>query len=277
MLYSLRSYQQTRFDLNEPPILIRIIDKKHLEKNDYVWECQIEYGHDIISKNLTENLNNTNDFRSYLYLISKNINSIRTFSDALYMDSYIDGLRSRSKLGQCGLAHVEQKNQSETIYIYIKHSNLSFEINEKYYLTERYVDFNTKKAIQALEQATSLTIQILDDPRQLKRPQAVQKTDPILQQNILNMFSKREAVIKPQGLHILNKAQQMACEKVKNERITLIWGPPGKNNFYYFIIKIIFSLRYWKNLLVWCNCISNVNVFIISIKNFNNSLYSYSY
>ena len=41
------------------------------------------------------------------------------------------------------------------------------------------------------------------------------------------MFSKREPLIKPQGLHMLNKAQQNACEKVKNERVTLIWGPPG--------------------------------------------------
>ncbi|CAF4569216.1 unnamed protein product, partial [Rotaria sp. Silwood2] len=40
------------------------------------------------------------------------------------------------------------------------------------------------------------------------------------------MFSKREPTIKPEGLHMLNKIQQEACEKVKNKRITLIWDPP---------------------------------------------------
>jgi hypothetical protein len=246
MLYSLRSIQQTRFDINELPILIRIIDKKSLDDYNHLWECQIERGHEIISKNLTENLtNNPNDFRTYPYLISKDHNSIRTFSDAIYMDLAIDGIRSRTKLDQYGLAHVEQKIEGETIYIRVKLSNLSLEINEKYYLSERYVDFNTKKAIQALEQATSLTIQILDDPRQLKKPEAVQKTSQVLQQNILNMFSKREPSIKPEGLHLLNKAQQIACEKVKNERVTLIWGPPGKNNLSYLIQRMRFYLRYW--------------------------------
>jgi hypothetical protein len=79
-----------------------------------------------------------------------------------------------------------------------------------------------------------LTIQILDDPRQLKQPVAVQTTSKTFQQEIINMFSKREPSIKPDGLHMLNKAQQVACEKVKNQRVTLIWGPPGKH-FYYSI------------------------------------------
>jgi hypothetical protein len=243
MLYSLRSIQQTRFDINEPPILIRIIDKKSLDKYNHLWECQVERGHEMISKNLTENLTNTNDFRTYPYLISKDNNSIQTYSDAIYMDSAIDGIRSHTKLDQCGLAHVEQKIDGETIYIRVKLCNLYLEIDQQYYLSERYVDFNTKKAIQALEQVTPLTIQILDDPRQLKKPEAVQKINQTLQKNILNMFSKREPSIKPEGLHMLNKAQQMACEKVKNERVTLIWGPPGKNPLYYLVQKLTFDLE----------------------------------
>jgi hypothetical protein len=147
------------------------------------------------------------------------------------MDLAIDGVRSRAKLDQCGLAHVEPKGEEEFIFIRVKLCNLSLEINQQYYLSERYVDFNTKKAIQALEQTTPLTIQILDDPRQLKKPVAVQQTSKTLQLEISNMFSKREPLIKPQGLHMLNKAQQAACEKVKNERITLVWGPPGKRLF----------------------------------------------
>ena len=109
----------------------------------------------------------------------------------------------------------------------MKLGGLSLGINQEYYLSERYVDFTTKKAIQALEQVTPLTIQIFDDPRRLERPEAIQKSSRDFQQEITNIFSKREPSIKPDGLHMLNKAQQIACEKVKNERVTLIWGPPG--------------------------------------------------
>ncbi|CAF4815072.1 unnamed protein product [Rotaria sp. Silwood2] len=47
-----------------------------------------------------------------------------------------------------------------------------------------------------------------------------------MQRQTSNMLSKREPTIKPEGLYILNKTQQEACEKVKNKRITLIWDPP---------------------------------------------------
>ena len=236
MLYSLRTIQQTRFDMNESSIIIKILNKKFVNKS-LLWECQIERGQDLISTNLTENLTNINDFRTYPYLIFKDNYSIRTFSDAIYMDTAIDSIRSNIKLDQCGLAHIEHTNDNGTIDIRIKLSNLSFEINQEYYLCERYIDFNTKKAIQALEQATPLTIKILDDPRQLKKPESIQKTSQTFQQEISNMFSKREPSIKPQGLHILNKAQQIACEKVKNERVTLIWGPPGKYYLFNFLSR----------------------------------------
>jgi hypothetical protein len=269
MLYSLRLIQQTRFDLNESLIVIRILNKKSLDQYNHLWECQIERGQEIISKNYIENQTNTNDFRTYPYLISKDNYSIRTFSDAIYMDSAIDGLRSRMKLDQCGLAHVEHKLQGETIFIRVKLSNLRLEINEQYYLNERYVDFNTKKAIQGLEQATLLTIKILDDPRQLNKPQAVQKSSQILQQTISNMFSKREPSIKPDGLHMLNKAQQIACEKVKNERVTLIWGPPGTGKTYWSGVTVLqmlmFSLSPLRILITACthtaidNLLSSIN------------------
>ncbi|CAF4815054.1 unnamed protein product, partial [Rotaria sp. Silwood2] len=42
----------------------------------------------------------------------------------------------------------------ESIFIRVKLSNFTLEIDHQYYLSERYVDFNTKKAIQALEQTT---------------------------------------------------------------------------------------------------------------------------
>jgi len=243
MLYSLRTIQQTRFDANEPPILIRIIDKKPLDRYNTLWECQIERGQEIISKNLTENVTNTNDFRTYPYLISQDNYSIRTFPDAVYMDLAIDGVRSRTKLDQCGLAHVENNGEGETIFIRVKLCSLSLQINHQYYLSERYVDFNTKKAIQGLEQASPLTIQILDDPRQLKKPEAIQKASQTLQQEIINMFSKREPTIKPEGLHMLNQAQQIACEKVKNERVTLIWGPPGNENICHFIQRKTYEIE----------------------------------
>jgi len=51
MLYSLRSIQQTRFDLNESLIVIRILNKKSLDQYNHLWECQIERGQEIISKN----------------------------------------------------------------------------------------------------------------------------------------------------------------------------------------------------------------------------------
>ncbi|CAF1331951.1 unnamed protein product [Adineta steineri] len=244
MLYSLRSIQQTRFDTTESPVLIRIIDKKPIDKYNNLLECQIERGQEIISKNLTENVVNTSLFRTYPYLISKDNYSIRTFPDAVYMDSAIDGIRSRTKLDQCGLAHVEQNEESETIFLRVKLCNFSFQINQQYYLSERYVDFNTKKAIQALEQATPLTTQILDDPRQLKKPEAIQKSSQNLQQEIINMFSKIEPTIKPEGLHMLNKAQQLACDKVKNNRITLIWGPPGTGKTYWSGVTVFQMLMF---------------------------------
>ena len=114
------------------PILIRIIDKKSVDKYNILWECQIERGQEIISKNLTENLTNTTDFRTYPYLISKDNYSIRTFSDAIYMDLAIDGIRSHTKLNQCGLAHVEQIGEKQTIFIRVKLSNLHLEINQQY-------------------------------------------------------------------------------------------------------------------------------------------------
>ncbi|CAF4833704.1 unnamed protein product, partial [Rotaria sp. Silwood1] len=244
MLHTLRSIQETRFDLNEPPILIRILTKIPIDKYNNLWKCQIERGHEIISKNLTENITNKNNFHTYPYLISKDKYSIRTFPDAIYMDLAIDGIRSHIKLDQCGLVHVEQKEQEDSIFIRIKLCNFSLEINHQYYLSERYIDFNTKKAIQALEQTTQLTIQILDDPRQLKKSELIQKTNKIMQREISNMFSKRESTIKPEGLHMLNKAQQQACEKVKNERITLIWGPPGTGKTYWSGVTVFQMLMF---------------------------------
>ncbi|CAF4737353.1 unnamed protein product, partial [Rotaria sp. Silwood2] len=138
MLHTLRSIRETRSDLTEPLVLIR--------------KCQIERGHEIISKNLTENLRNTNCFHTYPYLISIDSYSIQTFSDAVYMNLAIDGICSRTKLDQYGLAHVEQQEQEESIFIRVKLSNFTLEIDHQYYLSERYVDFNTKKVIQALEQ-----------------------------------------------------------------------------------------------------------------------------
>ncbi|CAF3075635.1 unnamed protein product, partial [Rotaria sp. Silwood2] len=154
MLHTLRSIQETRFDLTEPLVLIRVLAKIPIDRYNNLWKCQIERGHEIISKNLTENLSNTNYFHTYPYLISKDNYSIQTFSDAIYMDLAIDGIRSRTKLDQCGLAHVEQQEQEESIFIRVKLSNFTLEIDHQYYLSERYVDFNTKKAIQALEQTT---------------------------------------------------------------------------------------------------------------------------
>ncbi|UJR29914.1 hypothetical protein I4U23_017462 [Adineta vaga] len=244
MLFSLRSIQQTRFDINVPPVLIRIIKKIPIDKYNNLWECQIERGHEILSKNFIENVTNNNEFRTYPYLISKDNFSVQTFPDAIYMDSAIDGIRSRIKHDRYGLAHVEQNGENETIFIRVKLCGLSLEINQEYYLSERYVDFNTKKAIQALEQATSLTIQILDDPRQLKKPEAIQKCCQNFQQEIINMFSKREPSIKPEGLHLLNKGQQIACEKVKNERVTLIWGPPGTGKTYWSSVTVFQMLMF---------------------------------
>ncbi|CAF4027514.1 unnamed protein product [Rotaria sordida] len=244
MLHTLRSIQETRFDLNEPPVRIQILAKIPIDRYNNLWKCQIECGHEIIAKNLTENLTNTNDFHTYPYLISKDNYSIRTFPDAVYMDLAIDGIRSRSKLDQCGLAHVEQNGQEESIFIRVKLSSLSLEINHQYYLSERYVDFNTKKAIQALEQATQLTMEILDDPRQLKKPEAIEKISKTIQKEISNIFSKREPTIKPEGLHMLNKAQQEACEKVKNQRVTLIWGPPGTGKTYWSGVTVFQMLMF---------------------------------
>ena len=223
MLHSLRSIQQTRFEANEPPIRIRVLGQESLDNYNVLWQCQIETGHEIISKNLTENASNSNNFRTYSYLICKDIYSMRTFPDAVYMDVVIDGVRSHVDFGSCGLAHIEQKDES--IFVRVRPRHFSLEINHQYYLNERYVDFNTKKAIKALEKATSLTKQILDNPRQLKKSKAAQKTMP---SEMLHMFSKRESSIR---LHIPNEAQQLACEKVKNERVTLVWGPPGTNKF----------------------------------------------
>ncbi|CAF3950532.1 unnamed protein product [Rotaria sordida] len=123
-------------------------------------------------------------------------------------------------------------------------ADLSLEINHQYYLSERYVDFNTKKAIQALEQATQLTMEILDDPRQLKKPEAIEKISKTIQKEISNIFSKREPTIKPEGLHMLNKAQQEACEKVKNQRVTLIWGPPGTGKTYWSGVTVFQMLMF---------------------------------
>lgn len=254
MFFSLRSIQQSRFDLNDSPILIRVQQKITNEKSMVFYQCQIERGQELISKNFIEN--STTDFRTYSYLISKDNHSIRTFSDAVYMDAAIDGIRTRIKFDQYGLANIEPTVENETILIRVKFCGFPLEINEQYHLNERYVDFNTKKAIQGLEQATSLTIQILDDPRQLKRPEAVQRSNEILQRNISNMFSKREPSIKPSGLHLLNKAQQNACEKVKNERITLIWGPPGTGKTYWSSVTVfqmlMFSLTPLRILITAC-------------------------
>ncbi|CAF3378694.1 unnamed protein product, partial [Rotaria sp. Silwood2] len=154
MLHTLRSIQETRFNLTEPLVLIRVLAKIPIDKHNNLWKCKIERGHEIISKKLTENLQNTNCFHTYPYLISKDSYSIQTFSDTVYMDLAIDGIRSRTKLDQYGLAHVEQQKQEESIFIRVKLSNFTLEIDHQYYLSERYVDFNTKKAIQALEQTT---------------------------------------------------------------------------------------------------------------------------
>ncbi|CAF3529307.1 unnamed protein product, partial [Rotaria sp. Silwood2] len=148
MLHTLRSIQETRFDLTEPLVLIRVLAKIPIDRYNNLWKCQIERGHEIISKNLTENLSNTNYFHTYPYLISKDNYSIQTFSDAVYMDLAIDGIRSHIKLDQCGLAHVEQQ---ESIFICVKLSNFTLKIDHQCYLSERYVDFNRKKAIQALD------------------------------------------------------------------------------------------------------------------------------
>ncbi|CAF1397039.1 unnamed protein product [Adineta ricciae] len=249
MLYSLRSIQQARFDMNEPPILIRILKKIPVDRYNNSWECQIERGQEIISKNFLEDVTNNSEFRTYSYLISKDNYSIQTFPDAVYMDSAIEGLRSRTKLNQYGLAHVELNGENGTILLRMKLGGLSLGINQEYYLSERYVDFTTKKAIQALEQVTPLTIQIFDDPRRLERPEAIQKSSRDFQQEITNIFSKREPSIKPDGLHMLNKAQQVACEKVKNERVTLIWGPPGTGKTYWSSVTVFQMLMFSKSPL----------------------------
>lgn len=241
MLHSLRSFQQSRFEISEAPIVIRVQRRISVDQYNTLWECQVERGEEMISKNLTEN---TNDFRTYPYLIFREISSIRTFCDALYMDSAIDGLRSPKKFDQLGLVNVEEKGEDQKITIRIKLSYLSLKIGEQYGLSERYVDFNTKKAINGLERATDLTVQILDDPRQLEKPKAIQQVNATLQQQISNMFSKREPSIKPSGLHLLNRAQQDACEQVKNERITLIWGPPGTGKTYWSGVTVFQMLMF---------------------------------
>ena len=302
MLHTLRAMQQMRFDANELPIRIRIVGKITVDKFNPLWECRIERGEELISKNLTDNVTNTSDFRTYPYLISADSCSIRAFPDAVYMDTAIDGIRSRSKLDRCGLAHVQQMGKEQLITIRVKLCGLPLEINQQYYLSERYVDFNTKRAIQALERATSLTQQILDDPRELRKPQAIQKASREMQQEISNMFSKREPSIKPDGLHVLNRAQQEACEKVKNERVTLVWGPPGKRMKYlsgHFLslhcpskrstvlsralpnrslhLCLTCFQRDWQNLLVKCHCFSNGNVLLVTITYSNHGLYSCSH
>lgn len=232
MLRALRLMQETRYDMNESPICIQISDKRSIDKYNILWKCRIERGSDIISKNLPENLTQANDFRTYSYLIFKDIDTLRTFPDAIYMDLAIDGLRSRKNFYQCGLAHIENEEES-SIWMRIKGCDFLLEINHQYYLSERYVDFNTKKAIRALEQVTPLTVQILDDPRQLKKPEAVQRINETIQQQMLNMFSEEQLSMASEHLHVLNSAQQLACEKVKNERVTLVWGPPGMKIYFY--------------------------------------------
>jgi len=231
MFHSLRTIQQNRFDGNDPPIQIRIIGRDPNDRYYVSWQCQILRGHEIISKNLTENLE-TATFRTYPYLISKDGYSIQRFSDAIYMDSAIDGLRSAARLDQCGLVNVESQVDGETIFIRTKLCNLRIEINETYFLSERYFDFTTKKAIHALEQTTPLTIQILDDPRQLTKPQAIQNSK-----------------YQPSGFDVLNQSQQLACEKVKNERIILIWGPPGTGKTYWSAVTVFQMLMFSKSPL----------------------------
>ena len=241
MLHALRAFQHARFEMSEAPILLRVQRKIPVDKYQTLWECRVERGEEMLGKNLTET---SNEFRTYPYLISRDIAALRTFCDALYMDSAIDGIRSAKKFEQLGLANVEHKGEEHLVTIRIKLSLLSLQIGEEYGLSERYVDFNTKKAINGLEEATDLTVQILDDPRQLERPRAIQQVSATLQQQISNMFSKREPSIKPEGLHLLNRAQQDACERVKNERITLIWGPPGTGKTYWSGVTVFQMLMF---------------------------------
>lgn len=229
MLHALRSFQQARFDAGEPPVLIRVLNKIPEDQYHTLWESQIEYGHDFISKNSSENPANAKDFRSYPYLIFQESSAILTFPDALYMDTAVEYSRSRTRFDHYGFAHVEQDEDDSKIFIRTKFCNRPLQVGQCYGLSERYIDFNTKKAIQALEEATPLTIDILHDPRRLEKPRAIQETKKEFQQEISNMFSKREPSIRPEGLHRLNRGQQEACEQVKNERLTLVWGPPGKN------------------------------------------------
>ncbi|CAF3362678.1 unnamed protein product [Rotaria sp. Silwood2] len=56
MLHTLRSIRETRSDLTEPLVLIRVLTKIPIDRYNNLWKCQIERGHEIISKNLTENL-----------------------------------------------------------------------------------------------------------------------------------------------------------------------------------------------------------------------------
>ena len=232
MLFRLRAIQQSRFDDYEPPIRVRITEGP-LDKYKSQWRCQILRGREIIHKNFADSALNTNHFRIYPYLISEDVEGIRMFSDVVYMDAVIEGLRNRAKLNQCGFAHVDDEGENEEyVILRVRFCGLMLQVNRVYWLSERYIDFNTKKSIQALTQATQLTIMLLSDPRQLEKPQAIRQKNEILQREISNMFIKREPTIKPEGLHTLNQAQQKACEHVKNERVTLIWGPPG--NLVYF-------------------------------------------
>ena len=238
MLNALKSMQQMRFENDTAPVVIQV--QKHLPNDPYFssWKCVIERGHEIITKNLTEKSISNETIRNFPYVIFKDFPSIQRFSDALYMDLVIDWMRSPEKFPGCGFLHIEEVQENSSIVICLRNCDFRLEVGQKYGLFERYIDFNTKKAIDGLKNVTKTAITILDNPRLLDEPQDVRKVPKEVEQAISNIFYKPESTIGSNILHSLNEAQQQACEKVKSQRVTLVWGPPGS---FHFFSSIFFS------------------------------------
>ncbi|CAF1474949.1 unnamed protein product, partial [Didymodactylos carnosus] len=271
MLFGLRQIQYDRYGSTEHAILIKIqqIIKVPLTSNperyNLFYECFVERGLEFLAKNMMQQpLDviaelgggdgsvgvNSNEFRMYQYLISDDDSNIQSFPDAIYMDQAIDSIRNL-KLDKYALANVEKlsstsSNDPNVILLKVKglnaNSSLKLKVNNYYWLNERYTDFNTKKSIQGLNSVESLTIQLLDNPVELFKSSILKIENNYEQQTeklISDIFSTREATIRPTGLHMLNKAQQDASKRVRHSRIQLIWGPPGTGKTYWSAVTIL--------------------------------------
>lgn len=227
LMTSLLSCQTSRFEHDRPLISVEVLDKIRVDQYKTLWKCRIKRGEQILLKNSTENLEKRDDFKNFPYIIFEDVEVCRQYCDALHMDLFIDVIRTGEKLDRAAFVHIETIQDDRTILIYLRCSGIQLRIGQEYGLIERHIDFTTKKSIDSLRNATELTIRILEDPQSLEKPRTVNKEEKRVQDEISNMFYKREPTIKPDKIHSLNKAQQEACEKVKEQRVTLVWGPPG--------------------------------------------------